>query len=406
MIEIRQRKSGKRYRAAVMIPRTRRKRRGPWRSKKPFAQKDEKRIALDLKLEDMKWEVNCSSSGILKSEGEEKKTTKKQRVTMDELHQIFEKEFKLKLNAPSTNILDAATYQQRIAPYIGNKLLEDIDHYILQDLIDGHHNGLLGLPMVGHKRANKLHSMLNLMFRWAVKKRFMESSPMYYVDRVREKRSEKKAKRLDFLTKEEAERALAWLWDHDKWLYPIITGLLVTATRWGELKALQKRDLVELDQGMVVYVRRSYCKMSNILNAVPKRKERMVPLSKRAQLFFRILTKDNQDEDFIFFESKADCRHPTKVVKHWKKCEAAIGLSRHVSLKGLARHTYATETAKKGIDSRIGSSIMGNSPKIFENNYMHITAAMFEGAEVDYDLGPGVPNRVPICVPKIKDSGK
>jgi len=193
---------------------------------------------------------------------------------------------------------------------------------------------------------------LHHFFRYALEMKYIQSNPTQDIKKIR--KPTRKAPR--FLTKEEI---VSLLKECDTRLSNIVTILLNTGMRWGELCNLEWDDIDWNEKQIHIRIKEDWS---------PKGGERKIPMNEVVIKLLKNITKGNK---WIFTtRTGSQIRHSHTWEKFKKVCRKA-GLD-NVTLHVL-RHTFASHLVMAGVDLASVSKLLGHKDISTTMIYSHLS---------------------------------
>lgn len=315
-----------------------------------------------------------------------------QEVSLDALRRTFELEYCESRQASSTRLMEGALYKKYVAPFIGGRNIATIKRKHISDFL----LHLVRQEKLSNERANRVRTMLHCMFGQAVLWELVEFNPVS-ATRPFPQKNFLREEVINYLSQEEVSRLLDWLEENDPWLYPKVRVLVNTGMRYGEMAALQVRDLVTTAEGGRLSISRTYCRHSGeIKNRTKGRKSRSLPLGVG---MFRLLSaciagKDRNNS--LLWESIEEFRHPTKFRNHFVRALEETKV-RPIRIHDL-RHTFAVHFLENGGQLYDLQKLLGHHSVRLTERYSHFSNAMSERARglVDHHGSPSNPRALTV----------
>lgn len=306
-------------------------------------------------------------------------TTPKEIIDETDLKTLLNTYMSMKKNTIRPASYDSTVVTQKlIVQRIGDYLLNDLTPETIQcKLIDNM------CETHAHSTIHKAYVLLNECLNYAVDKNYLTKNPCRQVKAP--KKENFQTKEIRILSEEEIQQFKEKAAEQrktiaiPKYQYGLIITLIIyTGMRVGELCALQWRDInLSANQIVVsksVNVIRENGKRKLIIQATTKSgKTRYVPLNKRA---VDILNKQRElvgglDSDFIVNGSSTIVDKTVVANSYPKICKAA-NIPNPSGIHSL-RHTFASLALQRGVDIKVISDILGHASVNFTyNTYVHI----------------------------------
>lgn len=299
-------------------------------------------------------------------------TTPVEKVTLSELRKRFESEYGMSRQAPSTVKLERGIFEKHLASHLGWKLIGEISS---DDLHNVFHT-LLHAHLVSPGRVNRVRTLLNGMFNWAVRKKMAIANPVCDVAPFPTD-SGALEKNYCFLTQEEARRLLDWLAVNESWLYSKVRVLLNCGIRYGEMAALRVQDLASTPSGAILRISRTHCRHTlEIRNRTKGRRSRVIPLSPSMAAFLCESVKGKRGDAPLLWENWEEADNPWKFGKLLRKAfeNAEVTPIRVHDL----RHTFAVHFLERGGHLYDLQQILGHSTSKLTERYSHFSLAMVQ----------------------------
>jgi integrase len=260
-------------------------------------------------------------------------------------------------NKPSEISNKQYILQACLIPYFGNKYIEDISSYSIEQ----YKSVLLNKSNLSPKSINNRLSILNRCFKIAQEWRILKEIPRIKLMKV-------PPQKFDYLTETEAELLINYAKGihHDMILLALRTGL-----RFGELIALKWAD-IDLKE-CIMTVSRS---IVNGIEGSPKNnKGRTLPLTASV---VNMLKSRPKDDRYIFHNEKGETLKHYNCLKHLYKICKQAGL-RRISWHVL-RHSFASHLAGKGVSVFSIKELLGHSDIKMTMRYSHINLPILKDA--------------------------
>lgn len=220
------------------------------------------------------------------------------------------------------------------------------------------------LEVVSPKTVRNAHSLLSSVLFYAVTEGILPSNPAHGLDTPDDDVREEK----DIFTRAEWERFNEAMTPHYR---PLIAAMLVTGARWGEVTALQVRDL-DLAAGSI-YIRRAWKKgEKGVVAGVPKsaRSIRPILIPDWACHVLARQIEGRDAHDLVFTSPEGRMVHRTNfVTRHWQRALERAGITKHLTPHSL-RHTFASWALMAGVapqtvQHRLGHESLETTSKVY-----------------------------------------
>ena len=268
-----------------------------------------------------------------------------------------------------SNDCRATTYEfrtyllQTMLPFFGDVLISDINTRKASDYLDylkTKHKTSQGKPLSPQSRKHH-YSTLNLIFKYAIQKGYINDNPMNGVESPKLKRH-----KVEAFTKSETTLFINAIDELPLMLRTMYYILLTTGVRRGECFGLKWGD-IDFRSGLMSINRNvTYTKNSGAVVGEPKTENgyRTIPI---AQKTLELLEEYKRAEapaannNFLFHseEDKTKPRDPSYITKHMKKLMLRCNLP-NMSPHDL-RHTCASLLLQGGADIKSVQDILGHA---------------------------------------------
>jgi len=215
---------------------------------------------------------------------------------------------------------------------------------------------------VSASTTNRELDRLSNMFKRAVAWGYIEASPTAGLKHTKEQREE-----ASFLSREEVARLLDACPER---IRPLITVAVNTGMRWGELMALEWRD-VDFERGFITV-------------RDPKNREtRHVPMNTAVREALEVHRRRQAQEvegivPLVFANPRTG--KPWYTIKRsFKRAVRDAGIGRNFTFHGL-RHTAASHLVMAGVDLRTVGKILGHKTAQITLRYSHLAPDHLKGA--------------------------
>ena len=254
-----------------------------------------------------------------------------------------------------------------LKPHFGSRAIHTITRKDIEDfIVKRRSNG------ISTATANRELCRLKNMFGMAVNWGYLDTNPAAGIKQTREQMKE-----ADYLTKEEVGRLLEVC---DERIRPLVVTAVHTGMRWGELMALEWRDVSFKE------------KMKQITVRDPKNREnRHVPMNSFVEEALRNHQERQAKEaggivKTVFLNPDTGNAYRDLRKPYFKALEKAE-IERHFTFHGL-RHTAASHMVMAGKDIRTVGAILGHKDLKVTQRYAHLAPEhLREAVEcLDYTL--------------------
>ena len=234
-------------------------------------------------------------------------------------------------------------------------------------LIAKHEAAGLPLPPVetmAPKTVRNAHSLLSSVLAEAVREGIVPTNHAHGADLPGDDVEEEKG----IFTRAEWARFYEEMADHYK---PFILTMLATGARWGEVTALQVRD-IDL-QGQAVHIRRAFKKGERgaVLGAPKSARSRRVVLVAEWAIAALAPLLDGKDDDALVFTSPEGrvIHRGNFVHRHWTPAMHRAKIGKHLTPHSL-RHTFASWALMAGVppqtvQHRLGHESLQTTSKVY-----------------------------------------
>lgn len=290
-------------------------------------------------------------------------------------------------------------YEKRVAlkTYQTNKVLLDKvvadigEHAIAKNITTTYFNNYLEERLYNPKKPLKnstvraIRKALSIMFKWAVSHGELATNPIEKVEINWRNESREKRERIEnkYLTKDEYKIIINYCTDHKAFLYrDIIEFQYLTGLRYGELSALQVKDVIKHDGNYFVDVNgtmeyqhkpaRHYKSHSTktLLST------RQVVLSPTAVKIVKHNMEHKRPDDWLFSRYIVRSHRTVPVyldTMNFFLKQASKGINKHVTTH-IFRHTHISNLADLGIPLRVIQQRVGHEDgEITRRIYLHVT---------------------------------
>lgn len=245
----------------------------------------------------------------------------------------------------------------------------------------------------------KTHDSLSAFYRH-MSARYKFDNPMLFVSCIKKEYVNKPVKEMSFFTLEDIERFVAYIdtrYKNGKLKYP--TGYALAANiflglRIGELLALQWKDidfekktisvsktLIEIDNpkydaNNVEEMKKKEIKkvLFTIQSSTKTKHNRQVPMNSNALLYLRSHLENSvytEPDDFVITTRNRKTSTPKNISDTLKCIVKGAELSTQNYNTHILRHTCASLYFKSNVDLLTISNILGNSPEVLAETYVH-----------------------------------
>lgn len=245
----------------------------------------------------------------------------------------------------------------------------------------------------------KTHDSLSAFYRH-MSARYKFDNPMLFVSCIKKEYVNKPVKEMSFFTLEDIERFVAYIdtrYKNGKLKYP--TGYALAANiflglRIGELLALQWKDidfekktisvsktLIEIDNpeydvNNVEEMKKKKIKkvLFTIQSSTKTKHNRQVPMNSNALLYLRSHLENSvytEPDDFVITTRNRKTSTPKNISDTLKCIVKGAELSTQNYNTHILRHTCASLYFKSNVDLLTISNILGNSPEVLAETYVH-----------------------------------
>lgn len=245
----------------------------------------------------------------------------------------------------------------------------------------------------------KTHDSLSAFYRH-MSARYKFDNPMLFVSCIKKEYVNKPVKEMSFFTLEDIERFVAYIdtrYKTGKLKYP--TGYALAANiflglRIGELLALQWKDidfekktisvsktLIEIDNpeydaNNVEEMKKKEIKkvLFTIQSSTKTKHNRQVPMNSNALLYLRSHLENSvytEPDDFVITTRNRKTSTPKNISDTLKCIVKGAELSTQNYNTHILRHTCASLYFKSNVDLLTISNILGNSPEVLAETYVH-----------------------------------
>lgn len=245
----------------------------------------------------------------------------------------------------------------------------------------------------------KTHDSLSAFYRH-MSARYKFDNPMLFVSCIKKEYVNKPIKEMSFFTLEDIERFVAYIdtrYKNGKLKYP--TGYALAANiflglRIGELLALQWKDidfekktisvsktLIEIDNpeydvNNVEEMKKKKIKkvLFTIQSSTKTKHNRQVPMNSNALLYLRSHLENSvytEPDDFVITTRNRKTSTPKNISDTLKCIVKGAELSTQNYNTHILRHTCASLYFKSNVDLLTISNILGNSPEVLAETYVH-----------------------------------
>lgn len=245
----------------------------------------------------------------------------------------------------------------------------------------------------------KTHDSLSAFYRH-MSARYKFDNPMLFVSCIKKEYVNKPVKEMSFFTLEDIERFVAYIdtrYKTGKLKYP--TGYALAANiflglRIGELLALQWKDidfekktisvsktLIEIDNpeydaNNVEEMKKKEIKkvIFTIQSSTKTKHNRQVPMNSNALLYLRSHLENSvytEPDDFVITTRNRKTSTPKNISDTLKCIVKGAELSTQNYNTHILRHTCASLYFKSNVDLLTISNILGNSPEVLAETYVH-----------------------------------
>lgn len=245
----------------------------------------------------------------------------------------------------------------------------------------------------------KTHDSLSAFYRH-MSARYKFDNPMLFVSCIKKEYVNKPVKEMSFFTLEDIERFVAYIdtrYKNGKLKYP--TGYALAANiflglRIGELLALQWKDidfekktisvsktLIEIDNpeydvNNVEEMKKKKIKkvLFTIQSSTKTKHNRLVPMNSNALLYLRSHLENSvytEPDDFVITTRNRKTSTPKNISDTLKCIVKGAELSTQNYNTHILRHTCASLYFKSNVDLLTISNILGNSPEVLAETYVH-----------------------------------
>lgn len=245
----------------------------------------------------------------------------------------------------------------------------------------------------------KTHDSLSAFYRH-MSARYKFDNPMLFVSCIKKEYVNKPVKEMSFFTLEDIERFVAYIdtrYKNGKLKYP--TGYALAANiflglRIGELLALQWKDidfekktisvsktLIEIDNpeydvNNVEEMKKKKIKkvLFTIQSSTKTKHNRQVPMNSNALLYLQSHLENSiytEPDDFVITTRNRKTSTPKNISDTLKCIVKGAELSTQNYNTHILRHTCASLYFKSNVDLLTISNILGNSPEVLAETYVH-----------------------------------
>ncbi|MCH5385884.1 tyrosine-type recombinase/integrase [Limosilactobacillus reuteri] len=290
-------------------------------------------------------------------------------------------------------------YEKRVAlkTYQTNKTLldkvvDDIgEHTIAKNITTTYFNNYLEERLYNPKKPLKnstvraIRKALSIMFKWAVSHGELAANPIEKVEINWRNESREKHERIEnkYLTKDEYKTIINYCTKHKALLYrDIIEFQYLTGLRYGELSALQVKDVLQHDNHYFVDVngtmeyKHKPAKHYKSHSTKTLSSTRQVILSPTATNIVKRNMQDKSPSDWLFTRHIVRSNRTVPVYLDTMNSflkQASEGIDKHVTTH-IFRHTHISNLADLGIPLRIIQQRVGHEDgEITRRIYLHVT---------------------------------
>jgi integrase len=273
-------------------------------------------------------------------------------------------EFKRTANMSEKTLQGYEIYRRlHVEPEIGGIRLEELEPLHIQQMYVN-----LAQKGLSPSTVRRVHSMVHLALKQAVKWQMLRANPSDSVDKPRNHKHKAETLPLEAYSRflEEAAKSPA---------ADLILFALHTSIRRGEVLALRWKD-VDLTNG-AISVLKAMIRLKGktiIKDTKTNRSQRPVVLTAPAVAILRRLSENKRGE-YVFMHEDGRLYDPSTLTHQCKRVLQAVGLD-NVTLHGL-RHTHATWLLKRGVHPKIVQERLGHaSISTTLDIYSHVIPSM------------------------------
>lgn len=296
----------------------------------------------------------------------------------DEFLDAYEKRVALKTYQTNKVLLDKAVSDIGENVIAKNITTTYFNNYLEQRLYNPDH------PLK-NSTVRAIRKALSIMFKWAISHGKLSDNPIEKIEINWRNESREKRERIEnkYLTKDEYKAIIDYCTEHKDFLYrDIIEFQYLTGLRYGELSALQVKDVIQhnghyfVDVNGTMEYEHKPAKHYKSHSTKTLLSTRQVVLSSAAVDIVKRNMEDKDSDDWLFSRHIVRSNRTVPVYLDTMNAflkQASEGIDKHVTTH-IFRHTHISNLADLGIPLRVIQQRVGHEDgEITRRIYLHVT---------------------------------
>ena len=298
-------------------------------------------------------------------------------ILIDLTKKLINDKYESNTITPSTYARYKNTIKHIEDNYIGKSKIQKITEEDLKDFINSKKN-------LSNSYIDKIYELLNMTFRKAVEKKYIESNPL---NNVLKPISIKKDRKITAFTLEEQQLFVEYIKNlKNDTQTNILMIALNSGMRIGEILALRNSD-INLKEN-TLSINRTLTKDENYKVIIGDKtktytSERIIPITIFREYIINALKNAIKNQnDLLFCQEDKNIIDTSNYNSIFKRICKNIGITKDVNIHML-RHTYATRCIEAGMNAAVLQKLLGHKDiKITMNTYAEVFDR-FQNKELD-----------------------